>query len=195
MGKTELSVYSTARGYLGNKPPKKCKGQSCNACGKYDIEDNSGPGALYPAGIEICSDRENIQDNQGGVTPLYPVNHTRTVIDLRSQLSEGVRIQFMGEMELFDILDSEKFTFGKFDENSNKITNEASYKINPNGILNISWETARTIQENSSNELTELQTYADEHNMLLPSNLNTRQHRKEADNSNGVSPMIPPQNR
>jgi len=174
MNKTTYGVYSTYRSQLGNgEPVKKYETRS-----QKEPEDKLQVEPLYPTGFGM-SEHSNIQDNEG-VEVLYPAGvqvNTRTVNDLRSQLSEAVRLEFQGLYELFEILDSERFSYGKFQDNGTKTVFESSYRINESGILDVSWTSSRSIETNQSNDLTELQDYADRNNMLLPSDLNVKKKR------------------
>lgn len=65
MRKIEKNVFSVYRaGYIGNTPIKKCKGPSCNECGKYDDPENDSVQPLLPAGIQILCKEDNQENNE-----------------------------------------------------------------------------------------------------------------------------------
>lgn len=139
---------------------------------------------------------KNVSNDQS-VEPMLPrglQGNTKVVNDLLSELSEGVRIEFQGEMRLFEILDSKKFTYGKDESDGSKITYETTYKINDAGVVAINWTFARKIQDNAWRQSIENDgglPLSSPPNPVSPVINRILDNDEEDDDTSGVEPMLP----
>jgi len=134
---------------------------------------------------------KNSEKEVEGLLPAGVQGNTKTVNDLRSQLSEAVRLQFQGLYELFDIIDSAKFSYGKFESEGIKTTFETTFKINESGVLDVSWINARAIQNNSWKDAIENAGGLPPTSMPYP--IINRMFNEDDDNDNAddVEPLLP----
>jgi hypothetical protein len=154
MGKITKNVFSTYHSQLGGGlPVKNCSGCVKNIS-KASLLNDSAVEPLYPTGV-IISGQRNIQDNTE-IEPLLPVGVTRitnnsgTIPDVRMQLAEACRIEYQGNVEVIDILDSTTFTFERADFEGIRHLYQASYKINDSGILSVNFLSVRQLEDRIS---------------------------------------------
>ncbi len=143
--KIHKNVFSTYNSILGTGTPVKARNeiQVTNS-----IQQDDQPGdVLFPAGVKAGSSRTIIQENSEGPQHLYPTANIATVVNLRMQLAEAVQNEFQNCAVLVDLLDSSTFTYTRTFNDGIVRKYQASFKINSNGILDVSWLSSRELDD------------------------------------------------
>jgi len=141
---TQKNVFSTFKSVLGGDPPKK---PIMSQVTELNLDDQPEP--MYPREVNLSSDRTTLQNNAGDdVEGLYPPSvYTAMDDQIRPKLAEACRIQFQGTAELKDVIDSNTFSYMLTDSLGVQNLYEAKYKVLDSGTIDVSWTSARMIQD------------------------------------------------